>query len=193
MLEPRHIVKLCLSAHTLAQYRELPKPRYGGKPLTVDFAAVSNAVLTELLKLPPEIFAGQLSRSRRRGVEYVAREEDGALSGVSVQTSNIPKVNDIFNKSLIVPHSMLLFDPALRDHYIISAFVSGNTSGGQLTNVDDVTVAGWVSGVDLQKWQAQQPPPTFKSKLDVFMVPCRQLRPMDELWPKLDLRRTIKL
>lgn len=171
----------------------LPRPRYGGRPLTGDFAAISNAVLTRVLALTPQQFAGQLARSRKRGVEYIAREEDGRMSGISVQTSNIPEQADVFGKSLVVPHPMLAFDPALRDHYIIGAFASGDISDGRLTNVNDITVAGWASGLDLQKWQAKSPPPTFRSKLDVFMVPCRQLRPMEELIEKLDLRSTVTL
>ena len=180
MLAVSDIVRLKVARSRFEAHRGMPAPRHVTKPsLTGQFTALSDAILTELLGIPPEQFRSQLDTARKLGTAYLMRSGDRTL-GVSAVTSLI-KGGSILNKNMIVPTDFLRFDPKLKDHLIIGAFVRGQVEQGQLAYGDDIEIAGWATAMDIQYLQASNQPPTFYSKLTTVMVPCGQLRPLDSL------------
>jgi len=185
MLAIKDIVRLKLAHSRLEAHRDMPAPYYVTKPsLTGQFTALSDAILTELLGVSPEMFRTQLGDARKAGAAYLS-QSGGQLTGLSAVTSLI-KGGSVLNKNMIVPLDFLHFDPKLRDHFIIGAFVRGQISEGQLAYQDDIEIAGWATASDIQYLQAANPPPTFKSKLTTMMVPCSQLRPLDTLFEHIN-------
>lgn len=189
MLEPRHIVRLQLNSQRLKAHQEMPLPRYVTKPLIGQFTTISDAILTSLLNIDIEVFRKQLVSARGYGAEYLGIDTQNKPIGITATTSLV-KTGSIMTKSLIVPQDFLKFDRRLTDHFVIGAFIHGEVdklSGKLITHGDEVEVAGWATVADIQQLQASQPPPTFKTKLQVIMVPCTSLRPIETLLERIDI------
>lgn len=186
MLEPRHIVRLQLKAERMAAYAAMPAPLHVTKPLTAQFAAIGDTIITELLGLSPEEFRKQLHQARRCGVEFVGTGANNKAVGVSIATSLI-KGGTVLTKNVIVPNDFMKFDRTLDDHIIIAAFLRGEVSDGKLNLWNDaVEVAGWTTVKDVEWQQQNKPPATFKSKLQITAFPCAQLQPISTLQTAID-------
>ena len=186
MLSPSDITRLKLSRSRIAAHSSMPPPRYVSKPLIGQFAALSDAILTELLGINPDAFAAQLENSRRMGAEYITPTIPYSRfkMGVSAVTSLI-KSGDLLSKNLIVPTRLLKFDPVLEDHLVIGAFIRGKVEDGVLVHDNEVEIAGWTTAKELAGLPVNQGPASFQSCLNVTMLPCSSLRPIDTLWTKL--------
>ena len=185
MLAVKDIVRLKLANSRLEAHRGMPAPYYVTKPsLTGQFTALSDAILTELLGISPEVFRAQLGTARKSGAAYLSRAGQ-QTTGLSAVTSLI-KGGSVLNKNMIVPLDFLRFDPKLKDHLVIGAFVRGQIEEGKLAYQDDIEIAGWATASDIQYLQASNPPPTFQSKLTTIMVPCSSLRPIETLFAHMN-------
>ena len=181
MLSVKDIVRLKLARSRLEAHQGMPPPYYVTKPLIGQFSALSDAILTELLGITTEAFRSQLSDARRAGAAYLSRQ-GGRVMGVSAVTSLI-KGGSVLSKNMIVPLDFLRFDPNLKDHLVIGAFVRGRVESDRLArDDDDIEIAGWATAEDIQYLHAASPPPAFLSKLTTVMVPCTALRPLDTLF-----------
>lgn len=181
MLEPRDIIHLKLTAARLAAHRGMPAPRYVKSPLIGQYAAISDAVISELLGVPVDIFQAQLDEARRLGTAYVHVDPvTGKRTGFMGSTSLI-KGGPVINKNLIVPMNNVLHSPEMHDHIIVGAFVRGHIADGMLTGVDDIEIAGWARASEVLKWKDQQAPFNFKTSLNCLAMPCNALNPIDTL------------
>lgn len=180
MLEPRHIVKLRIPARSLSKYRYMPVPREVSSEKTRRMLDTGNAVICDLLSMAPEIFAAQLSAAHAFGASYITEDERHNVIGISHSTSTIRSGDDILRKNLILPQDLTVFNPALKKHYIVSAFVRPDEGGDDSV----VEVAGWTEA-GIARTEGRQPPPGFKSKIPVTAMPCIALSPIDELVSQL--------
>lgn len=188
MLEPRHIVRLKIPYDRIEAHTKLPPPEHVTKPLIGQFAALSDAVLTSLLNITPVQFGQQLDTARKYGASLLREDKDLKLIGISATTSAV-RSGSLMTKHLVVPFDFLLFDRKLTDHLMIGAFVQGKVENGKLTTDGTVDIAGWVTADDVKRLQTSRKPPMFQTKLNVVMVPCSALRPIDELFERIDVTK----
>lgn len=185
MLEPRHIMKLKVDSTRVREHLAMPPPAYVAKPLIAQFAALNDAILTELLGIDPETFRNQLADARKRGTEYITDDRFNKPVGLSVSTSLV-KTGDIMKKHLIIPCEFLRFDKKLSNNIMIGAFIRGETGDGNLKyDPDNIAVVGWTTASDIRAIETPVHPPMFQTKLNVIMVPCQSLRPMETLHENL--------
>lgn len=180
MLSLQDIRRLKVDPCRLAQATTLPAPRHAVSQLIQQFAALSNAILVQLLGISPEEFAAQLVSARNCGAECLVRTKDMAWLGITATTSLI-KSGDPIVKSMVVPSNYLRFNPSIADHLVIGSLVRGKVEDGNLKHDDTVEVMGWAMASEIERLAAPFNSPTFQSKLNVLMVPCRSLRPISEL------------
>ena len=181
MLEARHILHLRLDAQRLAAHREMPAPRYAAKPQARQFNIIGDAVITSVLGIDPVQFRQQLERARQFGAEWIGRDSQNRPVGFSAVTSCI-RTGSVVGKNLIAPQNVLRCDDRLADHYVIAAFLN---SGSDLDTVENVEVAGWATTGEILQMKTPSAPPSFQSKLDVVMMPCALLHPMNLLQSRL--------
>src|ERR1039457_5745636 len=131
MLQPPHIIHLQLDRIRLAAHEQMPLPEYVTKPLIGQFTTLSDAILTGLLNIDPEIFRKQLATARRLGAAWLGEDAQHKIIGISATTSLIRNGN-VLAKNLIVPQDFLRFDKRLADHFVIGAFVRGQAVDGKL-------------------------------------------------------------
>jgi len=184
MLRAEHIVRLKLDRDRLLAHRQMPPPHYSTKELTSQIAAIGEAVIGRLLNVEPDVFQLQLEAARQFGVSLLTEDQQRNTLGVSAATSLI-KSGDVIFKNMILPRDLMWKNPQLKAHYIIGVFLRGEVVNGVIPNVDEVEVAGWTDTYGIQKAKKTIPPPSFKSKLPVVMVPCNQLNPMEPLIRRL--------
>ena len=190
MLEARHITKLKLAPARLVAHKEMPPPACSTKALTSHFAAVGEAVIASLMNIDPTAFQMQLLAAREHGVSFLAEDAHRNTIGISASTSLI-KSGDLLQKNLIIPRDFTQAKPQLDDHLVIGVFLRGHPEPGRLPTANEVEVAGWIDQPGVRKWGVRQLPPTFKSKLPVVMVPCRQLYPLPELLARFKKQTTV--
>lgn len=181
MLEIRHIRKLKINPVRLDRHGDIPPPRHVCNPLIGQYSTVSDAVLSSVLDLPVDKFKAQVAEARRRGVSYVHTTEDGSEIGISAVTSRVPSGSPL-NKHAIIPVELMKIDPKLKDHFIITSFIrQGYVLDDHLLDWENrVDIIGWTD-MDTAIWRGRERPKSFKSKLDVLTVPCRELYPITML------------
>jgi hypothetical protein len=185
MLDPSRIVHLKLDRWRMAAHTALPQPRHVSKPLTGQFTAISGSVLTSVLGVSPEVFGAQLEHARCYGAEYLCTIDGDKIAGISVATSLI-KHGDVMCKNMIVPAGVLTPHSGVDERIIIGAFVRGGVKDGYLNFDGQVEVLGWANTTDIKMSPSQAAPSTFVTKLKrILAIPCSELRPIDELIPRL--------
>lgn len=180
MIRAEHIMHLKLDRERLLAHRKMPPPSYSTKELTSQLAAIGDAIIGNLFKVPPDVFQMQLDAARQFKVSYLMEDSNHNMMGISTAVSLI-KTGDVLTKNLIMPRDVLWRDVHLKNHYIIGAFIRGNVIDGVLPEISDIEVAGWTDTHDLRKFKREDIPPTFKSKLPVVMIPCAALHPIATL------------
>ena len=180
MIRAEHIVHLKLDRERLLAHRRMPPPVYSTKELTSQIAAIGDAIISNLLKVPIDVFHMQLEAARQFKTSYLVEDSNRNMLGISSAVSLI-KTGDILDKNLIMPRDVLWKDNHLKNHYIIGAFIRGNVVNGVLPEVAEVEVAGWTDTHDLWRYKREDLPFTFKSKIPVVMLPCSVLHPISTL------------
>ena len=179
MLTVENIANLQLDRAKLAAYQRMPAA-YKGKAETHALAATADALIGEILGIDPEVFEKQLKAARGFGVSYLYEHARHTLSGVSAYVSVI-RDTKILTKKLILPLSALNQHPGLISKYILGAFITQPVSAG----IGEVIVAGWTDVLSAQRAGTMNFPDSFKSKIPVVGVSCRDLRPLSEFVPHL--------
>ena len=149
--------------------------------LSSQFNDLGDHVIMQLFNVSPKDFKKQAWIAHDHRVSYLSRVNNTSI-GVSAVSSIIKPDAEILDKNFIVPRKYFRWDPRLSETYFISSFVNGVVKDGALLyGENDVCIAGWASYADLVAYPSSTQPRTFKSELDVVVMPCTQLRPIDEL------------
>ena len=184
MLLPQHIVHLRLDRARI-QAQQLTAAACA-PTLSKQFNMLNSSILIKLLNLHPKQFRGQINLAREYHVSFVGNDMQNKPVGITATTSLLKPDADILSRNFIMPQKYFRWDPRLANMYYISAFVHGVIENGTLKyGENDVSVAGWVSHDDILLYPGSDTPKNFKSELDVVMLPCSELRPIDELLPQL--------
>lgn len=180
MIRAEHIIHLKLDRERLLAHKNMPPPTYATKELAHQIAAIGDAIIGNLLNIPPEVFQAQLQAARQFKVSYLMKDDNKNMMGISTALSVI-KSGEILQKNMIMPRDILWKKAPLKNHFVIGAFVRTQVVNGVLPEISEVDIAGWTDIHDIQKFRLMDLPTTFQSKLPVVMVPCRVLHPIATL------------
>jgi hypothetical protein len=183
MLITEHIACLRLERYKLEAHAGMA-PGCICKETTRRLAAVGNAVIGELLNVPPAEFEQQLEAARSMGAAYLHERAKNRLAGVSAYVS-VVKDNDILDKNLILPRAVMNKHVGLENHYILGVYLVGTGKDLRITDQTDIILAGWTDVDGIRRDKANTVPFNFKSKVPVVIVPCSRLYPISEFIPRL--------
>lgn len=180
MLTPRHLRGLKLDRFRLAAVWDLPSPSYVKSPISQQMHKIGETILSQLLGLDIEKFKEQLPLARRHRASYVIQHH-GKVLGLSVSASLIPETDPLRLNMVFTPGYMNIEPHGLDNHYVIGAFVNGESHHRQLDTITKVTIAGWLD-VKRAERRSCVAPRKFKSKLSgLVVVPCDRLEPIKTL------------
>ena len=180
MLEPRDIIRLRLDSVRLAEHQRLRAPAYAQKPLSRQFNAINEAVISSILNLDFKLFRAQLERARALGTSYVLKGRNNRKIGFAGATSLI-RSGQAISKNLIVPINNVFHSAGLDEHIIIGSFIRGKVDNGLLPGIEELEIGGWAKASDVKLWSIAEKPFNFKTDISVIMMPCAKLNPISTL------------
>ena len=190
MLKHDHILNLKIDRSRLQTHQSIAAMGGNSNVNTIQLEALGNAALGNILGILPGVFKNAYSSARSKKVAYLVESMRGII-GVSPITSVI-KDRDIMNKNVIIPSWRLNMDPGLSDHCVVAMFVVGHKNDRGVLEYDpeSVQVAGWTDVRRMLVCASGRTPNKFRTKLEVTVMPCRYLEPIDTLVSHLAERKS---
>lgn len=180
MLTQKHLRGLKLDRFRLAAVWDIPSPSYVKSPISQQMHKIGETILSQILGLDIEQFKAQLPRARRHRASYVI-QRNGKTLGLSVAASLIPETDPLRMNLVFTPGYMNIEPQGLDNHYVIGAFVNGDSHRQQLDTITKVTIAGWLDAKRAER-RSSDTPRRFKSRLHgLVIVPCERLEPIKTL------------
>ena len=181
MLKRDHILHLKIDRMRLMAQQDITTAGQNGNCSNARVEALGNAVVGSILDIEPEAFKAELNAARSKRVSYLVNSIRGVI-GVSPAIS-VVKDNRILNKNLIIPRWRTTLDPGLADHWLVAVFVHARRApdGAIEYDPDSVKVAGWTDVRRLVSCGTNRLPDKFETGLQVTVMPCRYLEPIDTL------------
>jgi hypothetical protein len=149
---------------------------------TGQLKAVGNMVVQKALEIPAEEFDMQSEAAAELGAAYVCEVRNGLIAGISPTVSTI-RVNDVLTQRVVVPANQLYKHPYLNTHFTVGVFLNCDKDPqGELTHIEQATVAGWIHTNQLKRWIKKGGTPPFTVRnTSMAVAPCDVLNPMCRL------------
>ena len=178
-LKPWQVRTLGLGRKTICDHSDkVPDPGFGPGTESRSMHALAEAALAAVLGLGFEDFAAGLDRARAYNASALLTTAIGEIA-VSALMSKLRSPN-VERKTVVVPCARVEIAESMSiPHAVVAGFV-------QESDLDKegsvpVTVAGWVWVEEVRRKAMAKKPFKFKTKIPVHLVPCSELRAIDDL------------
>lgn len=184
-LKPWEVKVLGLGRPDIDDYVDkVPEPGFGPGAQGRFMNSMADAALAAVMGLSFDAFVEGLDRARTYNASVMMPTAIGEIA-VSALMSKLKSPN-VERKTVVVPAARVeLAESMSIPHAVVAGFVQESDLGRE--GSVPVSVAGWVWVEEVRRKALSRKPFRFKSKIPVHLVPCSELRPIDDL---LKLRET---